>query len=125
LDLRTQAEFAILPGLHANDIVYYFPGTSTPPFNNTVFIDAFAKSFTSFIINLDPNLKVDPSTITPQWNMFEIGHTEMLFNKTADGVPVVQPITTSDALLNRCRYVFASLTLCMVLFSVMFGQVLE
>ncbi|KAJ7690792.1 Alpha/Beta hydrolase protein [Mycena olivaceomarginata] len=76
-----KAEFAILPGLHANDIA---------------FIDAFAQSFTSFIINLDPNLKGDPSTITPQWNMFEIGHTEMLFNKTADGVPVVQPITTSD-----------------------------
>ncbi|KAJ7077237.1 Alpha/Beta hydrolase protein [Mycena epipterygia] len=99
-----KGEFAIPPGLHGNDVVYYFPGTSTPPFNNTAFIDAFAQSFTSFIINLDPNIKVDPTTITPKWNTYSIQNTEMLFNKTAAGVPVVQPITTSDALLERCQF---------------------
>jgi len=99
-----KAEFAIPPGLHASDVVYYFPGNSTPPFDNATFINAFAQSFTSFIINLNPNLKVDPTTFTPEWNMFKIEHTEMLFNKTADGVPVVQPMTTSDALLERCRF---------------------
>ncbi|KAJ7319041.1 Alpha/Beta hydrolase protein [Mycena albidolilacea] len=98
-----KGEFAIPPGRHGNDIVYYFPGTSTPPFNNTDFINAFTQSFTSFIINLDPNIKVS-NTITPHWNMFNDDHTEMLFNMTAAGAPVVRQITTSNALLNRCRF---------------------
>jgi hypothetical protein len=29
----------------------------------------------------------------------------MLFNKTADGLPVVRPFRTDDALLARCQYV--------------------
>ncbi|KAJ7470963.1 alpha beta-hydrolase [Mycena latifolia] len=99
-----KGEFAIPPGLHGNDIAYYFHGTATPAFNNTAFINAFAQSFTSFIINLDPNIKVDPTTITPQWDTFDINNTEMLFNRTAAGVPVVQPIATSDALLERCQF---------------------
>ncbi|KAJ7683203.1 Alpha/Beta hydrolase protein [Mycena rosella] len=99
-----KGEFAIPPGLHSDDIPYYWTTGATPGFNNTAFIDAFAQSFTSFIINLDPNIKVDPTTITPHWDMFDVNNTEMLFNKTADGVPVVQPITTSNALLERCRF---------------------
>ncbi|KAJ6534884.1 Alpha/Beta hydrolase protein [Mycena capillaripes] len=99
-----KGEFAIPPGLHGNDLAYYFPEGSAPPFNNTAFINAFVQSFTSFIINLDPNIKVDPTTITPHWKNFDAQHTEMLFNKTADGVPVVRPITTSAALLERCRF---------------------
>ncbi|KAJ7448557.1 hypothetical protein FB451DRAFT_1053757, partial [Mycena latifolia] len=64
-----------------------------------------SQSFTSFIINLSPNIKVDPTTITPHWNTFDIQHTEMLFNQTAvDGLPVVRPIATSDALLERCGF---------------------
>jgi len=100
-----KGEFAIPPGLHGNDVAYYFPGGSTPPFNNTAFINAFAQSFTSFIIHLDPNVKVDPTTITPHWNTFDVQNTEMLFNQTApNGLPVVHPITTSAALLQRCRF---------------------
>ncbi|KAJ6577853.1 Alpha/Beta hydrolase protein [Mycena capillaripes] len=100
-----KGEFAIPPGLHANDLAYYFPGASTPPFNNTAFIDAFAQSFTSFIVNLDPNVKIDPTTITPQWNTFDVQNTQMLFNQTAvNGSPVVEPIMISDALLERCRF---------------------
>ncbi|KAJ7131992.1 alpha beta-hydrolase [Mycena filopes] len=100
-----KGEFAIPPGLHGNDIVYYFPGTSTPPFNNQTFINAFAQSFTSFIINQNPNIKVDPTTITPLWNPFAVLNTEMLFNQTApNGLPVVHPITTSSALLTRCQF---------------------
>ncbi|KAF7338706.1 COesterase domain-containing protein [Mycena sanguinolenta] len=100
-----KGEFAIPPGLHGNDVAYYFPGGVAPPFNNIAFIDAFAQSFTSFIINQDPNIKVDPTTITPQWNTFDILHTEMLFNKTADtNEPVVHAITTSNALLERCAF---------------------
>ncbi|KAJ7237988.1 Alpha/Beta hydrolase protein [Mycena rebaudengoi] len=96
--------FAIPPGRHGNDIAYYFPSTTTPPFNNPTFVNAFAQSFTSFIINLDPNIKVDPTTITPRWSPFIIGNTEMLFNKTEAGEPIVQPITTSSDLLQRCRF---------------------
>ncbi|KAJ6520815.1 Alpha/Beta hydrolase protein [Mycena vulgaris] len=98
-----KGEFAIPPGLHGDDLAYYFPGATTPPFNNTDFINAFAQSFTSFIINLDPNIKINPTTITPQWDLFEVRNTEIIFNMTA-GVPVVQPITTSDALLERCQF---------------------
>ncbi|KAJ7909694.1 Alpha/Beta hydrolase protein [Mycena leptocephala] len=97
-----KAEFAIPPGLHANDVAYYWPTLSTPPFQNTNFINAFAQSFTSFAISLDPNVKVDP-TITPAWNKWDVGHTEMNFNETA-GVPVVEPVKTSDALLERCQF---------------------
>jgi hypothetical protein len=85
-------------------VAYYWPTLSTPPFQNTNFINAFAQSFTSFAISLDPNVKVDP-TITPRWNKWDVGHTEMNFNETA-GVPVVQPVKTSDALLERCQCVY-------------------
>ncbi|KAJ7239422.1 Alpha/Beta hydrolase protein [Mycena haematopus] len=87
-----KGEFAIPPALHSNDEAYYFPGGSAPPFNNTDFINAFAQSFTSFIINLDPNIKSTRPRLLP------IGMT--------DGAPVVQAITTSNALLERCTYVF-------------------
>ncbi|KAJ6477683.1 alpha beta-hydrolase [Mycena sanguinolenta] len=99
-----KGEFAIPPGLHGNDGPYYFPGGVAPPFNNTAFIDAFAQSFTSFIIHQNPNIKVDPTTITPHWNTFDILHTEMLFNKTTANEPVVRAITTSNALLQRCAF---------------------
>ncbi|KAJ7848812.1 alpha beta-hydrolase [Mycena olivaceomarginata] len=100
-----KGEFAIPPALHSMDLAYYFPSRSAPPFNNAAFINAFAQSFTSFIINLDPNIKVDPTTITPHWNKFDIGDAEMLFNQTAvDGLPVVQPIETSFGLLERCLF---------------------
>ncbi|KAJ7692062.1 Alpha/Beta hydrolase protein [Mycena rosella] len=98
-----KAEFAIPPGLHANDVAYYWPTLSTPPFQNTKFINAFAQIFTSFAISLDPNVKIDPATITPRWKKWDAGHTEMLFNETA-GVPLVAPVKTSEALLERCRF---------------------
>ncbi|KAJ7651188.1 Alpha/Beta hydrolase protein [Roridomyces roridus] len=100
-----KGEFAIPPGLHGEDVAFYFPGGATPPFNNTQFINAFAQSFTSFIINQDPNIKVS-NTITPQWNKFVVGNTEMLFNETAAAPPQpdVRPITTNNALLQRCQF---------------------
>ncbi|KAJ7227700.1 Alpha/Beta hydrolase protein [Mycena rebaudengoi] len=99
-----KGEFAIPPGLHGIDIAYYFPTGNPPPFNNPSFVNAFAQSFTSFVINLDPNIKVDPTTITPRWNPFAFGNTEMLFNKTEAGVPVVRPIPTSNDLFLRCQF---------------------
>jgi hypothetical protein len=78
---------------------------TVPIFNNTAFVDAFAQTFASFAISLDPNIKVDPRSITPKWNKWDVGQTEMLFNKTDTGAPVVRPVKTDDALLERCRCV--------------------
>ncbi|KAJ7732174.1 Alpha/Beta hydrolase protein [Mycena metata] len=97
-----KGEFSIPPGLHANDVAYYWPTLSTPAFQNTEFINAFAQSFTSFAISQDPNIKVS-ATITPKWSKWAVGHAEMNFNETA-GVPEVQPVKTSDALLERCQF---------------------
>ncbi|KAJ7212785.1 hypothetical protein C8J57DRAFT_1539031 [Mycena rebaudengoi] len=80
-----------------------FSQWNPPPYNNPTFINAFVQSFTSFAINLDPNIKVDPTTITPRWNPYVFSNTEMLFNRTAAGVPVVRPFTTSNELLLRCQ----------------------
>jgi hypothetical protein len=102
---QIQAEFAIPPGLHANDVLYYWPSIFPPAYQNTAFINAFAQIFTSFAISLDPNVKIDPATITPHWNKWDVDHTEMLFNKTDADVPVVKPMTTSNALLERCQCV--------------------
>ncbi|KAF7327297.1 COesterase domain-containing protein [Mycena kentingensis (nom. inval.)] len=98
-----KAEFAVPPALHGNDIVYYFPGTSTPPFNNTQFINAFAQSFSNFIISLDPNVKVS-NTITPPWPLYSLGSVEMLFNRTAAGAPDVRVVPTDEALDLRCAF---------------------
>ncbi|KAJ7056825.1 Alpha/Beta hydrolase protein [Mycena amicta] len=98
-----KGEFAVPPAQHGNDVLYYFPTIATPPFNNTDFINAFAQSFTSFIIHLNPNVKISP-TITPQWATFNAGNTEMLFNMTAAGTPQVQSITTDSKLLKRCSF---------------------
>ncbi|KAJ7227670.1 alpha beta-hydrolase, partial [Mycena rebaudengoi] len=96
--------FAVPPGGHGQDVRYYFPSQGAPDFNNPAFVNAFAQSFTSFIINLDPNVKVDPTTITPPWSLYSEGNTDMLFNRTASGVPVVEPTTAPDDLLERCRF---------------------
>ncbi|KAJ7115720.1 Alpha/Beta hydrolase protein [Mycena epipterygia] len=99
-----KAEFAIPPGQHGDDFPYYWPSTTTPPFNNQVFINAFAQIFTSFAMSLDPNVKVS-ATITPSWDRWDVEHTEMLFNQTAvDGDPVVETIRTDEALLERCGF---------------------
>ncbi|KAJ7470972.1 Alpha/Beta hydrolase protein [Mycena latifolia] len=106
-----KGEFAIQPALHGMDVSYYFPSIAidfpefaSPIFENTNFINAFVDSFISFAISLDPNIKVDRHTITPTWNKWDVGKTEMLFNKTDDDVPIVRPVKTSDALLERCRF---------------------
>ncbi|KAJ7455064.1 Alpha/Beta hydrolase protein [Mycena latifolia] len=106
-----KGEFAVPEALHGRDLPYYFPSIGIdvpeldfPIFNNTAFINAFAQSFISFAISLDPNIKVDPTTITPPWRKWSSGHMEMLFNKTDADVPDVRPVRTSDALLERCAF---------------------
>jgi hypothetical protein len=74
------------------------PTVSFPVFNNTAFLNAFSQSFTSFVISLDPNIKVDNATITPAWSKWDVGKTEMLFNQTVDDIPLMELVTTSDTL---------------------------
>ncbi|EGN99360.1 hypothetical protein SERLA73DRAFT_108823 [Serpula lacrymans var. lacrymans S7.3] len=97
--------FAIPPGYHGNDVAYYF-NNPAPPYNNTQFITAFSESFLSFVMSLDVNTKFDPTNITPYWDEYYIGETEMLFNETEAGVPLVVPVKTKPELLERCAYVF-------------------
>ncbi|KAJ7227676.1 Alpha/Beta hydrolase protein [Mycena rebaudengoi] len=102
-DPMQQGSFAVPPGGHGRDVRYYFPSQGPLDFPNSIFINAFAQSFTSFIISLDPNVKVDLTTITPPWSLYSEGNTDMLFNRTVSGVPVVEPTTAPDDLLERCR----------------------
>ncbi|EGN99361.1 hypothetical protein SERLA73DRAFT_152978 [Serpula lacrymans var. lacrymans S7.3] len=76
--------FAIPPGYHGNDIAYYF-NNPAPPYNNTQFIGAFSESFMSFVMSLNVNAKFDPTNITPYWDEYYIGETEVLFNETEAG----------------------------------------
>ncbi|KAF5361010.1 hypothetical protein D9756_005128 [Leucocoprinus leucothites] len=107
-----KGEFAIPPGGHAQDIVYYFPSFPSemipggvPPFNNPTFINNFAQSFLNFAMNLDPNVKWDPKNTVPRWARWnEEDVTEMLFNKTDSGEPVFHSIRTSGDLLERCDF---------------------
>ncbi|KAJ7201513.1 Alpha/Beta hydrolase protein [Mycena rebaudengoi] len=107
-----KSEFAIPPGMHGNDVFYYFTSiaidfpdlaAAVGVYNNTDFQTAFSRSFASFAISLDPNIKVEP-TITPSWNKWAVQNTEMLFNRTDSGLPAVKPVKTSDELLERCRF---------------------
>ena len=85
-----------------------------PPrvYSNPQFLASFAQSFTDFAKTLNVNNHDDPDNITPEWNLWSEGHTEMLFNATnltVSGVPVIQPFHTDPALLDRCAYVLFSL----------------
>ncbi|KAL0065737.1 hypothetical protein AAF712_007220 [Marasmius tenuissimus] len=106
-------EFAIPPPFHGQDLSYYWPSFLTSPenplprlgrFNNTNFIDAFAQSFISFAISLNPNVKVDPSTITPQWDLYDLANNKMMFNKTVDDLPDIRLVGTSEDFLERCSF---------------------
>ncbi|KAJ7183590.1 alpha beta-hydrolase [Mycena filopes] len=107
-----KGEFALPPAIHGEDVLYYYPsviidvpGLPFTPNNNTDFSDAFARSFISFAISLDPNIKVE-SSITPPWNTWKpkVGATEMLFNVTEGGAAVVDAFETAGALLKRCQF---------------------
>ncbi|KAF5360984.1 hypothetical protein D9756_005141 [Leucocoprinus leucothites] len=106
-----KGEFAVPPGWHVNDLVYYFPNSitgqqfSSPPFNNTEFRNNFAQSFLNFVISQDPNVKWDPSNTLPHWPRWtEGGRAEMLFNKTEADEPVFKVTPTTDSFLKRCDF---------------------
>lgn len=58
--------------------------------------------------SFDVNAKFDPTNITPEWDVYVYvpGGTEMLFNRTKAGAPVVEPIGTDPVVLQRCACVF-------------------
>ncbi|KAG8212817.1 Alpha/Beta hydrolase protein [Butyriboletus roseoflavus] len=101
-----KGRFAIPPGYHAQDLVYYFNSylVGTSSYNNTQFITAFSQSFMSLAKYYDVNIKFDPTNITPDWNKYYIEKTEMLFNRTEAGEPLVVPIHTDSKLLERCGF---------------------
>ncbi|KAJ7104745.1 Alpha/Beta hydrolase protein [Mycena epipterygia] len=107
-----KAEFAIPPGNHGMDLQYYFPSLAIDVpvlnyptfFNNMRFINAFAQSFTAFAISSDPNIKLS-KTVMPLWVRWNTtGRTEMVFNKTVVDEPLVEPVRTKNALLERCLF---------------------
>lgn len=59
------------------------------------------------------NVKFDPTNITPEWAMYTplAGGMEMLFNRTEEGAPVVKPVGTDPAVLERCACVSVLLVL--------------
>ncbi|KAF8071638.1 Alpha/Beta hydrolase protein [Lyophyllum atratum] len=103
-----KAEFAIPPAHHGDDIQYYFPSQTPsgfPAFNNTAFDRAFSEQFLDFAMRLNPNVKARHLlNIIPPWNTWDIRNTEMLFNRTADGAPLVKATSTSSTLLDRCTF---------------------
>ncbi|KAH9833434.1 alpha/beta-hydrolase [Rhodofomes roseus] len=103
-----KGEFAIPPGYHGQDVQYYFPTYVSPPsnalppaYNNSEFITSFSQSFLSVVRSLNPNDKFIPD-LTPAWSIWANDATEMQFNVTASGDPVIETITTDPALLERC-----------------------
>ncbi|KIM79125.1 hypothetical protein PILCRDRAFT_568262 [Piloderma croceum F 1598] len=98
-----KGEFAIPPGNHGDDAVYYFLDNN-PPFNNTDFIKSFSQSFMNIAISLDPNIKFDPTNPTPAWNHWSSDDTEMLFNKTSTDGPDIRAVRTDSRLLERCAF---------------------
>ncbi|KAF7424779.1 hypothetical protein PC9H_010090 [Pleurotus ostreatus] len=99
-----KGEFAVPNGSHAEDIAFYFPSGRTPAFKNLPFVISFAGAFVDFATSLDPNEKIDNGNITPLWSKYLVEHSEMLFNRTANGRPGIRAITTSAALLQRCAF---------------------
>ena len=73
-----------------------------PPFANPDFDKAFSEAFLDFALALNPNVKLDPTNITPLWKSWD-GLNEMLFNKTGANTPDIRLTSTSSALLKRCE----------------------
>ncbi|KAK0442401.1 alpha/beta-hydrolase [Armillaria borealis] len=97
-----KAELGIPPGTHALDLSYDFTTFAIPPtFVNPEFLKAWQQSFLSIAMSLNPN---DVTVITPNWNSWDHGFTEMMFNKTDGDEPVVRPFVTGKGLIKRCEF---------------------
>ncbi|KAL0579842.1 hypothetical protein V5O48_002150 [Marasmius crinis-equi] len=105
-DRAFKGQFAVPPALHGDDVVYYFPTlalVSPANFNNSDFQKAFSESFLSFVVHQDPNARLDPTSILPQWNTSDGGQVEMVFNRTNDA-PDLHSASMDQALLERCSF---------------------
>ncbi|KAF5343387.1 hypothetical protein D9758_015614 [Tetrapyrgos nigripes] len=104
-----KGRFAITPALHGDDLFYSFTSLSRPSpplFQNPAFQKAFSQSFLAFATSKDsnPNDKFDPTSILPQWPLWDSRNTsEMLFNRTEDFQPVIKAMKSDEGLLDRCR----------------------
>ncbi|KAJ6552148.1 Alpha/Beta hydrolase protein [Mycena sp. CBHHK59/15] len=104
-----KGEYAVPPGLHADDLFYYFPSYKLPglsrDFNNTDFMRAFTQSFLASAISGDPNAKFDKTNITPPWRKWSTSaEVEMVFDKTEADAPLIKPASTPGALMRRCQF---------------------
>ncbi|TRM70559.1 cephalosporin esterase [Schizophyllum amplum] len=101
-----KAKFAVPTAVHGSDMHYYFPGAfgAPPTYDNELFARAFVGSFIDFILNKDFDVPAS-SSITPAWAAWEAeSQIEMLFSRTANYQPLVRPVKTDDALMERCRF---------------------
>ncbi|KAG0695774.1 Alpha/Beta hydrolase protein [Suillus ampliporus] len=101
-----KGEFAIPPGVHGGDVPFYFTSLPRHPstYNNSQFLTAFSNSFMAMTMYETPDDRYTPGDITPSWNSWRNGYTEMMFNETSAGVPDVYTFKTDMALLERCAY---------------------
>jgi hypothetical protein len=67
------------------------------------FITAFSNSFMAMALYGNPNYRYTTGDITPSWNSWPHGFTEMIFNKTSMGLPNVYTSQTDKALRERCK----------------------
>ncbi|KAJ3887754.1 Alpha/Beta hydrolase protein [Lentinula edodes] len=91
------------PATHGADVVYYYTSIGVPDFPNPEFLAAFQGAFMSFVVSQDPNDKIY-TTITPSWNLYSKGNTEMIFNRTVDYQPDIHVSSTDNGLLERCNF---------------------
>ncbi|KAG1846487.1 Alpha/Beta hydrolase protein [Suillus tomentosus] len=111
-----KGEFAIQPGLHGNDVAYYFTSFSQsitlnvncfrggPAYNNSQFVTAFSNSFMAMAMSETPDNRYTLGDITPSWRPWGSDSTEMMFNETSAGAPDIYTFKTNSALLERCAY---------------------
>jgi len=101
-----KGEFAISPGFHGEDMLYYFGPLFgwTRPYDNADFVKSFVQSFVNVIISKNPNTKFDSTNPTPTWDNWSSDHTEMLFNQTTAGDPDIRAVSTDPGLLKRCEF---------------------
>ena len=65
---------------------------------------SFAGSFMSVVKSLTPNNNPQKDSITPFWQTYAPGNTEMVFNITEAGDAIVEPVATDSSLLDRCAF---------------------
>ncbi|KAF7424798.1 hypothetical protein PC9H_010109 [Pleurotus ostreatus] len=99
-----KGEYAVPPALHGDDLPHYFPSFSPRPFDDPDFSTSFTQSFLDFVLNLDPNVKVNGRNLTPHWNRYSPFDSEMIFNRTEEGQLNIHSGSTDVELLERCAF---------------------